>query len=603
MFANSKGASLMELVISVGILIIVLSAVAAMSLSSLGGITRSEFSLQASALAQEAFEASRSIKDFDWTALKAGAHGVTDADGYWKLASAPDVIGRYTRTITVTDINAYTKNVAVKVEWDSAGGLKNAVEITGRFTNWKPLSWISRFPADFNGGLQNSVVFVQKDGAEGISLARAGDFKNASVLKTYDFSGSADIKDIHAKGNALYIATANDGSDKEFMMMDLSNISDAEIKIAGSVELSADANKLAVGDKYAYIANNNNSAEVAIVRLADRAKVASINLPSSAGAYGIFLADNVLYVSTAKSPSKEFYAYDVSNPESPSSSPLASVEVDAKVNDIAVQNGYAYLVTDSDSKEIAVVRLSDYKIIGTVNLPSNAAGISIEISNNIAYVGTSGNSGGAEFYVLDAASPDNMRILADLDVGNEKVTDSYTGLKDIFVTTHAGSAEELALIDSRNYAMEDNVDLTGNPEANSVILHGSYLYVGSNDNTNTLQIVKGADSADSQYATSGVFTSPAFDSGSDSASYSTISWSKEGDGVVKFQLRLADTKEGLETTGWIGPDGTSSTYYTISGESIFLLAGAKRWIQYRVFMEGDGLTAPVLGNVSINYGI
>ena len=69
--------------------------------------------------------------------------------------------------------------------------------------------------------------------------------------------------------------------------------------------------------------------------------------------------------------------------------------------------------------------------------------------------------------------------------------------------------------------------------------------------------------------------------------------------AVKFQLRSAETAEGLEKTSWSGPQGSES-YYQSSGASLQQLLGYHRWLQYRaVLSTPDGGSTPLLEEVQI----
>ncbi len=68
---------------------------------------------------------------------------------------------------------------------------------------------------------------------------------------------------------------------------------------------------------------------------------------------------------------------------------------------------------------------------------------------------------------------------------------------------------------------------------------------------------------------------------------------------LKFQIRTAETKEGLKNAEWNGPKGPE-TYFTQSDGAVPKLTG--RWIQYRaVFDMGNGADTPVLTNVEIKF--
>ncbi|WP_455393069.1 Kelch repeat-containing protein, partial [[Eubacterium] cellulosolvens] len=101
----------------------------------------------------------------------------------------------------------------------------------------------------------------------------------------------------------------------------------------------------------------------------------------------------------------------------------------------------------------------------------------------------------------------------------------------------------------------------------------------------------------------GTYLSGPFDTGTNS-SFNTISWL----GIVpkytsiEFQLRTAADKANLTLKAFIGPDGTTSTYYSLSPENIWSGHHGDRWIQVLVCFNMRIITEPpVLKSVSIYY--
>jgi hypothetical protein len=80
-----------------------------------------------------------------------------------------------------------------------------------------------------------------------------------------------------------------------------------------------------------------------------------------------------------------------------------------------------------------------------------------------------------------------------------------------------------------------------------------------------------------------------------------INWIAETpfDTSVKFQVRIADTKEELENTEWYGPRGIDS-WFSKSGADLNMNEG--NWIQYRArLITPNGAATPYLTEVSISF--
>lgn len=70
--------------------------------------------------------------------------------------------------------------------------------------------------------------------------------------------------------------------------------------------------------------------------------------------------------------------------------------------------------------------------------------------------------------------------------------------------------------------------------------------------------------------------------------------------TMQFQIRTADTEAGLTGADWLGPDGTSNTYYKVSGQALNI-ASPKQYIQYKIDLLGNGFYTPLIEEVKINY--
>jgi len=104
------------------------------------------------------------------------------------------------------------------------------------------------------------------------------------------------------------------------------------------------------------------------------------------------------------------------------------------------------------------------------------------------------------------------------------------------------------------------------------------------------------------YAVTGLLESSAFDSGSTTASYSTLTWQPTSQNpATSLKFQIATNNDDL-TWNYLGPDGTANTYYTTPGTSIAAANNTGRYIRYKAFLaSGDPAQTPVLSNIAINY--
>jgi len=103
------------------------------------------------------------------------------------------------------------------------------------------------------------------------------------------------------------------------------------------------------------------------------------------------------------------------------------------------------------------------------------------------------------------------------------------------------------------------------------------------------------------YAQSGFLTSSTFDTGSPSNFYQIL-WEPQdqpaqtGQDSIKFQIAANNNKI---TWNFLGPDGTSNTFYTLSDTNINSIHNGNRYLRYRVFLQtADTNFTPNLGQMS-----
>jgi len=142
----------------------------------------------------------------------------------------------------------------------------------------------------------------------------------------------------------------------------------------------------------------------------------------------------------------------------------------------------------------------------------------------------------------------------------------------------SGGSGQTDFDDSTKYYQDD-----GNVSTNEIPLGLRLLKIGN------------------EYVFLGSLISSTFDTGTNSTSYTTLTWkptSQDALTEIKFQIAVNNDNE---TWNFMGPDGTDETYYTVSGTTINN-ADNHRYIRYKVFLSTtDVLKTPVLSSVNVNY--
>lgn len=147
-------------------------------------------------------------------------------------------------------------------------------------------------------------------------------------------------------------------------------------------------------------------------------------------------------------------------------------------------------------------------------------------------------------------------------------------------------------------------DWSGGPGQATSTGPATTLYFSDDGGVNTTGVPTGLRLATAlgNYVPSGSLISSSFDTGSGATTYTTLTWqptSQDPAASVKFQI--ASNNDG-GTWNFIGPDGTSGSYYTVPGTTISTANNYNRYIRYKAFLSTtDPAKTPVLTSVTANY--
>lgn len=107
----------------------------------------------------------------------------------------------------------------------------------------------------------------------------------------------------------------------------------------------------------------------------------------------------------------------------------------------------------------------------------------------------------------------------------------------------------------------------------------------------------------SDYQPSGWLESSTFDTGTGDSNFTTIAWeptSQNPSTALRFQIATSNDPAG--PWAYTGPDGTASTYYTVSGSTISSVHDDSRYIRYKAYLSTtNNKRTPVLTSLLLNY--
>ncbi len=211
---NTKGQSLLEVIIAMAIFALISAAMASLSVGGFVSLSVGGEQTEAQVYAQEGVEAVRAIRDRAWNELIFTTSTVSTSSGQWVFDGEGTIgqSGAYTRTISVwpvcrdgsnniadcpatyTDIQ--TKKVISRVDLP-VRNTTNTVQQVTYLTNWDSLNWTQ---TDWTGGNGQNIwsnvnKYESDDGNVDFGTAGEMKLKNAGSscgTKSWSFDNSAD---------------------------------------------------------------------------------------------------------------------------------------------------------------------------------------------------------------------------------------------------------------------------------------------------------------------------------------------------------------------------------------------------------------------------
>lgn len=130
-----------------------------------------------------------------------------------------------------------------------------------------------------------------------------------------------------------------------------------------------------------------------------------------------------------------------------------------------------------------------------------------------------------------------------------------------------------------------------------------YYKMNFTSNTTNAPILQSITVSFYQYFPSGTLESEVYDSNT-FPHWKLLNWTATvpPGTELKFQLRTADSLEDINQQTFVGPNGSSETFYNTSGQSIWEGHERDRFIQYKAYLSTSNTSvSPILEEVSITY--
>ena len=136
----NKGFSLVELLISISIFLLFVSAIIDTTVGVNRQISHASNIERASILAGEAVEVTRNMRDSNFSSLTDGTYGLATSSGKWILLGSSDTVEIFERLLTISTIDTYQKKVDVTVSWPDIISPTNSVSVSTYLTHWQKIT-------------------------------------------------------------------------------------------------------------------------------------------------------------------------------------------------------------------------------------------------------------------------------------------------------------------------------------------------------------------------------------------------------------------------------------------------------------------------------
>ncbi|MDA1317267.1 MAG: hypothetical protein O3B87_04555 [bacterium] len=627
-----KGQSLIEILIVIALLALLLPVISMGLVASREGRPQQIRRAQALQVVQEYHDAVVSIRENSWDDITTnGIYHPTTSGTTWALTVGTIEENGITSELEITDVlrdengvivesggsvDPSTKYITITSSWETPipGTVSSSFYATRYLDN---ATYMQTTEEDFNTGTLTDVMVTNNSGGE-ITLGSGGAGAWCSpelTIAALDLPKSGAANAVTAIEGKAFAATGDNASGVAFAEVSVSNTNPPVASLDSTFD-GYKTNDVFGESNYAYIVTDSNSKEIVIISISGTPSESGyFDASGSTDANAIFVSGTVGYMTQGST----LRTFDLSS-KSGSRSELGSISLAGTGKALWVSGGYVYVAVDSSSSELQIVNAtnpSSLSIAGTTNVDSS--GVSDIIVNGTAtraYISADSSSGTQpEVFILDISTKTGSRsIIGTADTGSMNPSGLTIVPGNRMIVVGSGGEEYQVF----NIAAEagplycGGIDIDTGINGISSVLESdgdAYSYIITGDASEEFKIIEGGPGG--TYSSSGSYESATFDVGYSSAFNRIIpTYVAPINTSVQFHIAVADAIAGScggVTYDFVGPDGTSGTYYTNNEGIVFDHNGANyenpaQCFRYRVFLStSDSSSTPILEELLINY--
>jgi hypothetical protein len=527
--------------------------------------------------------------------------------------------GHLTTVATGNTIDNFSRALILTATWTDSFGTLNTFTQTFYVTNWKSFNWNETSVADFTSGdTVDAVAITNTAGGEvqQTSVLFANWCRPSLTISSYDLPGQGVAKAIMAEPGDAYAGTGENASGISMIHATIDNNDPPNVTVPGSFNGYKTNGLYGIGST-GFIATDTNDREAAIINLSNFTESGYFDAPGNTDGISVFATATRGYLTTANN---KLYIFDLTS-TSGSRPELGNLTLAGNGSKITVIGSYAYIsITGGGATDLQIIDITNAAaptVVGTANINGGSAvDVFVNAAATRAYIATARSTTLAEFFIVDVSTKTGARpTISSYDTGDmdpKGVIATPDGTQRGIIVGLGG--EEYQVIDmttesslTRCGGIEVNTGVYGiAPVTNTV--GNVYSYIVTGDSSAEFKILRGGQGGGNAqglgYPPTGTYTSSIFDTTSTMTIYYTISWNETTapNSDLRFQIRTGNTAD-LSGAQWVGPDGTSATYFTDpNGEYINSTMNNKRYVQYKAYFNCyDTINTYIAKDVNINY--
>ncbi len=203
---KQRGATLVEVLVAIALTGIMLPTLATALVTSHAGRATVRQQLKATALAHEAAEAVRVVREQGWTNISDGTYHPAVSGSTWSLLSGAETIGNFSRQVVISPAqrdsggaivqsgtpDPATKHIEITVSWDKPYSASVSEEMY--LSRWQDnTAWAQTIEGDFLAGVTTNTAVVNNSGGEVALAAGTPLYQASGTFESDTFDAGANV--------------------------------------------------------------------------------------------------------------------------------------------------------------------------------------------------------------------------------------------------------------------------------------------------------------------------------------------------------------------------------------------------------------------------